>query len=374
MRDACPATEHGDGVIWYSTPLLEWYYQLKNLTPLKGNVILLWSLGRWRLATSLDGRTASAVQIIMAEEPLAIVAVRLVFEFIWVLLRTHYEIGKAVYQWFLPPKPKDVSEDVILITGAGHGMGREVAMRFGRLGATVVCVDINPANNEDTAKMIKKEKGKAFHYVCDVTDRAAVFQLADKVQREVGDVTILMNNAGIMPCKPLLKQTEKEIRTMMDINVNGILWALQAFLPTMLKNNNGHIVSMASMAGLMGLRNIVPYCGSKYAVRGIMEALAMELHEDLTIATNGIKFTTIYPTMVNTGLCQNPRVRFKAITNVVEKEFAADLIVDAIRREYLEITVPTELWYMNRFIFRILPYKAALAMNDFFGTGLDPHE
>ncbi|CAH0405164.1 unnamed protein product [Chilo suppressalis] len=346
-----------------------------------------------------------------AEEPLAIVAVRLVFEFIWVLLRTHYEIGKAVYQWFLPPKPKDVSEDVILITGAGHGMGREVAMRFGRLGATVVCVDINPANNEDTAKMIKKEKGKAFHYVCDVTDRAAVFQLADKVQREVGDVTILMNNAGIMPCKPLLKQTEKEIRTMMDINVNGILWALQAFLPTMLKNNNGHIVSMASMAGLMGLRNIVPYCGSKYAVRGIMEALAMELHEDLTIATNGIKFTTIYPTMVNTGLCQNPRVRFKAITNVVEKEFAADLIVDAIRREYLEITVPTELWYMNRnpssdmvkefaaylivnairrkyleftvptelwymnmFIFRILPYKAALAMNDFFGTGLDPHE
>ncbi|CAG9796331.1 unnamed protein product [Diatraea saccharalis] len=309
-----------------------------------------------------------------AEEPLVIVAIRIVFEFIWTVLRVDCEIVKALYKWILPSEPKDVSEDVILITGAGHGMGREVALRFGRLGATVVCVDINAANNEETAKMIKNEKGKAFHYVCDVTDRAEVFQLADKVQREVGDVTILLNNAGIMPCKPLLKQSEKEIRTMMDINVNGILWALQAFLPAMLENNNGHIVSMSSMAGLMGLRNIVPYCGSKFAVRGIMEALAMELHEDRSKATNGIKFTTIYPTMVNTGLCHNPRIRFKGLTDMVEKEFAADQIVDAIRREYLEITIPSDLYYANKFIFRILPYKAALLMNDFFGTGLDPHD
>lgn len=305
---------------------------------------------------------------------MAIVAVRLFCEFMWTLILVNYEIVKALYFWIMPPEPKDVTEDTILITGAGHGMGREVAQRFGRLGATVVCVDVNPTTNEETAKLIKNEKGKAFHYACDITDRAAVFQLADKVQREVGDVTILLNNAGIMPCKPLLRQSEQEIRAIMNININGILWALQAFLPSMLENNKGHIVSMSSMAGLMGLRNIVPYCGSKYAVRGIMEGLAMELHEDTTKNTNGIKFTTVYPSMVNTGLCHNPRIRFKSLTNMVEKEFAADLIVDAIRREHLEITVPTDLYYANKFIYRVLPQKAAMVMNDFFGTGLDPHD
>ncbi|XP_028169998.1 epidermal retinol dehydrogenase 2-like isoform X2 [Ostrinia furnacalis] len=309
----------------------------------------------------------------MAEEPLVIVAVRLVLEFVWTLIVMNYETLKAIYLFFIPPEPKDVTEDIIFITGAGHGMGREVALRFGRLGATVVCVDVNPASNEETAKMIKAEKGKAFHYQCDITNRDAVFKLAEKVQKEVGDVTILLNNAGIMPCKPLLRHSEKEIRSMYDVNVHGVLWTIQAFLPTMLENNKGHLVVMSSMAGLMGLRNIVPYCGTKFAVRGIMEALAMELHEDKTRASDGIKFTTIYPTMVNTGLCHNPRARFAKL-NMVEKEFAADLIVDAIRRELTEISVPTDLYYANRFIFRLLPYKAGLAMNDFVATGLDPHD
>ncbi|KAL0850800.1 hypothetical protein ABMA28_006728 [Loxostege sticticalis] len=309
----------------------------------------------------------------MSEEPLVIVAARVVFEFIWTLLLMNYETIKAIYLWLIPPEPKDVSEDIILITGAGHGMGREVALRFGRLGSTVVCVDVNAANNEETANMIKKEKGKAFHYVCDVTNREAVFKLAEKIQREVGDVTILHNNAGIMPCKPLLRHSEKEIRAIYDINVLGVLWTIQAFLPSMLENNKGHLVVMSSMAGLMGLRNIVPYCGSKFAVKGIMEAIAMELHEDKSRPSSGIKFTTIYPTMVNTGLCHNPKYRFQ-LFKMVDKEFASDLIVDAIRRELTEITIPTDLYYANRFLFRILPYKAGLAMNDFVGTGLDPHD
>ncbi|KOB67199.1 Short-chain dehydrogenase [Operophtera brumata] len=166
------------------------------------------------------------------------------------------------------------------ISGAGHGMGREMALRFGRLGAVVIAVDINPAGNEETFKMIKGEKGKIHKYECDVTDRAAVFKLAEKVSKEVGDVTILVNNAGIMPCKPILKHSEKEIRSEVDINVIGNLWMIQAFLPSMLENNHGHIVAMSSMAGKMGLRNLVPYCGTKYAARGIMEALAVELYED----------------------------------------------------------------------------------------------
>ncbi|KAG6441854.1 epidermal retinol dehydrogenase 2 isoform X2 [Manduca sexta] len=306
----------------------------------------------------------------MADEPQIIQVIRIILEVIWTIVLLHYELTKAFVKWTVPQEPKDVSEDVILITGAGHGMGREVALRFGRLGARVVCVDINDKGNEETLNMITEEKGRAYTYQCDVTNRDAVFALAEKVTSEVGEVTILVNNAGIMPCKPILKHSEKEIRTLVDINVNGNLWMIQAFLPAMLERNCGHIVAMSSMAGKMGLRNLVPYCGTKYAVRGIMESLAMELHEDPR-DTNGIKLTTICPYIVNTGLCTNPRIRFPSLMKVVDPGEAADQIVDAIRKEYHEITIPSDLYYTNK-IYNLLPVGAAKLMTDFIGTGLDP--
>ncbi|XP_041975216.1 epidermal retinol dehydrogenase 2-like isoform X2 [Aricia agestis] len=291
------------------------------------------------------------------------------------LLRILYETLKSVFQVIVPPSPKDVKDDIILITGTGHGMGREVAVRLARLGATLVCVDINSANNEETAKIIKQEKGKAHAYRCDVTNRAAVMELAEKVKREVGDVTILVNNAGIMPCKPLLQQTEQEIRLMNDINIHGNLWMIQAFLPAMISSERGQIVAMSSMAGLMGLGNLVPYCGSKYAVRGIMDALAMELHMDPR-RLDGIKLTTICPYMVDTGLCKKPRVRFQNLRSnrVVGVDEAADTIVDAIRRELTDITIPHELYYVNKFLYVPMSRAAKHIGYEFFNAGVDAHD
>ncbi|XP_047527808.1 epidermal retinol dehydrogenase 2-like isoform X2 [Vanessa atalanta] len=300
-------------------------------------------------------------------------AISLVFEFLWTLIKVNYETIRGMWRVLVPPEPKEVKDDIIFITGTGHGIGREVALRFAKLGGTIVCVDINASSNEETVKLIKQEKGKAHSYQCDVTDRAAVMQLAERVCREVGDVSILINNAGIMPCKPVLKQTEQEIKLMNDININANLWTIQAFLPSMIARNHGHIVAMSSMAGLMGLTNLVPYCGSKYAVRGIMEALAVELSDDPR-KLNGIKLTTICPYIVDTGLCKKPRIRFQNLMKVVTAGEAADMIVDAVRREIVEITLPYELHYLNRYIYRLLPFPAARAWNAFFNTGVDSHE
>ncbi|XP_014362606.2 epidermal retinol dehydrogenase 2 [Papilio machaon] len=298
---------------------------------------------------------------------------RLIRELLWTLLVVNFEILRAIYRWFVPAERKDVAGQVVLITGTGHGMGREMALRFARLGAKVVCVDINAKNNEETYNMILAEKGKAYKYVCDVTDRAAVLQLAEQVRREAGDVYVLVNNAGIMPCKPITEQTEKEIRLMMDINVNANIWCIQAFLPAMIERNHGHIVAMSSMAGLMGIRNLVPYCGSKFAARGIMEALAIEVRDDPR-DTSGIHFTTVCPYIVNTGLCHKPRIRFENAMKVVNADEAADMIVDAVLRNIMEITIPPELHYMNRYIYRLLPFPAAAAFNDFLDTGVDAHD
>lgn len=104
-----------------------------------------------------------------------------------------------------------------------------------------------------------------------------MLETGNKVLTEVGDVSILINNAGIMPQHEMLKHSEGEIRKVFEINTIAHCWMFQAFLPKMIEKNRGHIVALSSIAGIVGFKNLVPYCGSKFAVRGMMEAMAEEL-------------------------------------------------------------------------------------------------
>lgn len=105
----------------------------------------------------------------------------------------------------------------------------------------------------------------------------------------------------------------------------------------MKQNNHGHIVALSSCAGLIGFRNLVPYCASKFAVRGMMEALL----EEVRYGTNSkIKFTTICPYMVDTGLCKKPRIRFEGLMPLLTPKYVAEFIVDAQRRNVIETTIP----------------------------------
>lgn len=144
----------------------------------------------------------------------------------------------------------------------------------------------------------------------DVTNREKVLEAGSKVLSEIGVVTILVNNAGIMPSHEFLKHTEGEIRKTIEINLVSHFWMFQAFLPKMIERNSGHIVALSSMAGVMGFQNLVPYCGSKFAVRGVQEALSEELRCQSKGKSN-IKFTTIFPYMVDTGLCKKVKIRFE---------------------------------------------------------------
>lgn len=105
----------------------------------------------------------------------------------------------------------------------------------------------------------------------------------------------------------------------------------------MKQNNHGHIVALSSCAGLIGFRNLVPYCSTKFAVHGLMEALFEEVRYN---QTSQIKFTTIYPYMVDTGLCKKPRIRFEGFMPLLTPKYVAEFIVDAQRREILQTTVP----------------------------------
>ncbi|OXU28764.1 hypothetical protein TSAR_003283 [Trichomalopsis sarcophagae] len=325
------------------------------------------------------------------------------------LLKVLYCILEGVYRFFLPADEQSVAGEIVLlpnksvmlvakinralrrrsqqVTGAGHGIGKELALKYASLGATLVCWDINDTNNEETVDEIKKMGGAAAHgYKCDVSNREEVLRVADKVKREVGTVSILVNNAGIMPCRPFLEHTAAEIQKMMDINVMAHFWILQAFLPDMLAKNHGHVVALSSIAGIVGLTNLVPYCASKFALNfftllkpaflgreppGLMEALSEELRISSSVGgtKSNIKFTTIYPYMVDTGLCKKPKIKFPSLMAVVPPQEAAAVIVRAQRRNVPELSIPSHWLGVNYFL-RNFPDKVPRAIKDFLDSGV----
>ncbi|GJQ66112.1 hypothetical protein Trydic_g5780 [Trypoxylus dichotomus] len=298
-----------------------------------------------------------------------VLLVRVVGEMLLMLLQMFYYNLESIYRFFALPKEKAVKGEIVLVTGAGHGIGKELALQYAALGATVVAWDINEKNNTETVTQINQQgRAKAYGYVCDVANRANVFEVVERVKKDVGDITIIVNNAGIMPTHSLLDQTADEIERTFKVNVFGHFWVLQAILPSMLKNNNGHIVAISSCAGLVGLENLVPYCASKWAVKGYMEALFHEIRT--SVPNTRIKFTTVYPYMVDTGLCKKPKMRFEGSMNMESPEVVARKAIEAQRRNLSEITIPEYFFYLVN-SFRIMSGKACLKLKDFLGVYLE---
>lgn len=190
-----------------------------------------------------------------------------------------------------------------------------------------------------------------------------------------------------MPSYSFLQQTENHIRKTFDVNVLAHFWMLEAFLPHMISKKKGHIVATSSIAGLIGLTNLVPYCASKFAVRGLMEALHEEIREDSR--NLDIHTTTVYPYMVDTGLCKKPKIRFPSILGLIDPKTAAEAIILAHRQGLTETCIPRYLFHLNSFTrwveflreiaffnhekisFRLFPYQCGLLIKDFVDSGVE---
>lgn len=292
-------------------------------------------------------------------------------ELLLLIVKSIYYVGESIYYMVAPLPEKSLADDIVLITGTGHGIGKCLALQFADVCAKVVCVDINEQSNAETVKEINaKWKGKAFAYTCDVSTLEKVRELGEKVKDEVGTVTILVNNAGIMPCKPLEAHDEAIIKKIFDINVFAHFWMLDTFLPGMKAADKGHIVFLSSMAGVIGLKNLVPYCASKFAVRGLAEAIMDECRDD---GHKNLHFTSIFPYMVDTGLCKKPIIRFPSLLPLIPPESTAQEIISAVKKNVLEQSIPSSLLMINN-VFRCYPQKMALEFKDFMGGGVDAHD
>ncbi|XP_050310619.1 short-chain dehydrogenase/reductase family 16C member 6-like [Anthonomus grandis grandis] len=286
--------------------------------------------------------------------------------FFFILLPYFY--FEALINKFTKKEPKSVKGEIVLITGTGRGIGRLLAIKYAKEGATVVCWNRTEELNNKTVEEIKQlGYPNVYGYKVDVSNRENVMQTAQQVREQVGDVTILINNAGIMPHHSFLDHTEQEIRKIVDTNLMGHFWTIQAFLPAMKKNNKGHIVALSSMAGRLGLMNLVPYSASKFAIRGLMEGLQEEYRR---IPNNNVHFTTIYPYMVDTGLCKYVEITHPSLLKMLKAEKVCEEIFQAqtLNKTHVRLDKFVDIFGSIKEMY--IPTRAAEYLSDNFRTDL----
>ncbi|XP_066268776.1 epidermal retinol dehydrogenase 2-like isoform X1 [Branchiostoma lanceolatum] len=243
--------------------------------------------------------------------------------------------------FIFPPGKKSVSGEIVLITGAGSGLGRGMALSFARLGATIVAWDINKEANEATVQMIREEGGKASGFVCDCSKRDDIYRAAQEVKRSVGHVTILINNAGIVTGRKFLDCPDDLIQKTMDINTNAHFWTTKAFLPHMMEQNKGHLVNIVSAAGLMGVAGLADYCASKFGALGFAESIRSELRIQ---GKDGVHVTCVCPSFINTGMFNGAELKD---TTMLGPDDVVREIVAAVQRNQFMLVLPRSTAVFN---------------------------
>jgi all-trans-retinol dehydrogenase (NAD+) len=248
-----------------------------------------------------------------------------------------------------------------LVTGAASGLGLLMARKLAAAGAHVIMWDVNAAGLETARRDLEAAGRSVESDVCNVSSREAIEAAAARVLAE-GPVDILVNNAGVVTGKSLLEATPEEIERTFDVNVLALFWTTRAFLPAMLARNSGHIVTIASAAGIVGISKMTDYCASKHAAVGFDESLRLELRRQ----GSRVMTTVVCPFYVNTGMFAGVRTRFPAILPILDPERVTDQIVEAIRRNRRRLILPSVV--RTTWLGRLLPTSTFDAIMEFLGV------
>src|SRR5205809_817394 len=191
---------------------------------------------------------------------------------------------------------KQLENQIAVVTGAGRGIGRSIALRFAAEGAAVVCVSRSAENSEKVADEIRALGRKAWAHAVDVGDSAAVATAAEKILTDCSKVDILVNNAGVTQDGLLLRMSDADWDTVLNTNLKGAFLVTKAFSRAMLKQRSGRIINISSVLGLIGNAGQCNYAASKAGLIGFTQSAAKEF------ASRGITVNAIAPGFIETDM------------------------------------------------------------------------
>jgi short-subunit dehydrogenase len=252
-----------------------------------------------------------------------------------------------------------VAGKVVVVTGAGSGMGRELTLELVRRGAAVAAVDMRAETLAETKKLATDLGGKVATYAMDITDAAAVAALPAKVEADLGAADALINNAGII--QKFVKVNElsmDDAMHVMKVNFDGPLSLIKAFLPGLMKRPEAHLLNVSSMGAYAPVPGQSVYGASKAAIKLLTEGLRSEL------MGTSVGVTIVFPGSIATNIAQNSGMVIPAgaAENSKIKTTPADVaareMVDAIENNKPRITIGPDAKFMDRFS-RLNPVAAA---------------
>jgi NADP-dependent 3-hydroxy acid dehydrogenase YdfG len=234
----------------------------------------------------------------------------------------------------------DLAGRVAAVTGGARGIGEATVRALHRAGMRVAIGDLDG----ELARGLAARLGEgAVGLDLDVTSRASFAAFLDDAEAALGDLDVLVNNAGIMPLGRFVDEDDDTARRMVDINLHGVLLGMKLALPRMIARDRGHVVNLASVAGRYGSPGGATYAATKHAVVGATEAVRGELRHE----GSNVRLSYLLPYLVDTELGRGTTTRARTF-RLLRPEEVADAVVDAVRRGRVDVWLPWHAGLLHR--------------------------
>ena len=265
---------------------------------------------------------------------------------------------------------------VAVVTGAGSGMGRALAIGLAKRGALVAVCDVNQETLDETVKLLGNTQNKVSSFIVDIADDQQIRDMAQQIRNEYGKINLLFNNAGVSVTNSVEKMPLEDFEWLMNINFWGVVNGCRIFLPYFREVDDAHIINTSSIFGIIGVPSQAAYNASKFAVRGFTSALQQELMD------THIKVTCVHPGGVKTNIIRESRFTPLDNESPSKEEFiksfnefagltadqAADIILKGVSRKKKRILVGRDAIFVS-ILERLFPVSYPFITNRLFRLG-----
>jgi NAD(P)-dependent dehydrogenase (short-subunit alcohol dehydrogenase family) len=265
---------------------------------------------------------------------------------------------------------REIKGAVAVVTGAGSGIGRALAVDLAKMGAQLALADVNTAGLQETRALLGNANART--YTVDVSKAPAVEAFAQAVHRDFGRASLLINNAGVALMGTLAEVSLEDMQWLIGINFWGVVHGCKFFMPMLQRESDAHIVNLSSIFGLIGPPGQTAYAASKFAVHGFSQSLREELR-----ATSSIKVTSVHPAGIATPIANRARAAsgvtaaarqeaeeyFKKVATITPEE-ASRVIIKGILGNKNRVLIGADAYRIDR-IQRLFPARASAMFASF---------